>query len=82
MVSGQFNYVRKWVEIDFSGDTFCCDLCPLLETYSRRECRRTGELLPKGWLVGRLCPLVDNPGDYIDPYTGELITNKENKNDT
>ena len=34
-----------------------CKLCPLLETYTRKQCRMTGEYLADGYLVGGLCPL-------------------------
>ena len=35
----------------------CCDLCPLLETYARRQCRRTGEYILDTRGVGYECPL-------------------------
>lgn len=34
-----------------------CKLCPFLETYSRKQCRLTGEYLADGYLRGGLCPL-------------------------
>ena len=35
-----------------------CKLCPLLETYARKQCRLTGEYLADGYLIGGLCPLI------------------------
>lgn len=34
-----------------------CKLCPCLETYTRKQCRLTGEYLADGYLRGGLCPL-------------------------
>lgn len=70
-------YVERWVKISFTGDTVRCDQCPLLETYSRRQCRLTAEYLANGYLTGRLCPLVEEPNTYLDPYTGELFDLEE-----
>lgn len=42
----------------FPKGEVCCDLCPVLETYSRRQCRLTGEYLAKGYLRGWKCPLI------------------------
>lgn len=47
-----------------------CKLCPLLETYARKQCRLTGEYLADGYLVGGMCPLIieerehENGGEY------------------
>lgn len=45
------------VSLFFPAGEITCDLCPLLETYSRRQCRRTGELLPNWMVRGDYCPL-------------------------
>lgn len=58
-------YVKRTVEIPFSGDTVCCARCPLLETYARKQCRKTGEYIIDDRIVGGWCPL-------IDPETGEV----------
>lgn len=50
-------YIRATVEICFSGDA-CCQNCPLLETYSRNMCRRTGEYIADTRGRGYWCPLV------------------------
>lgn len=57
-------YTRRSVEIVFSGETVCCARCPLLETYARKQCRKTGEYILDERTVGGWCPLVD-------PDTGE-----------
>ena len=67
-MSDKFNcltYVKRTVEIPFSGDTVCCARCPLLETYARKQCRKTGEYIIDDRIVGGWCPL-------IDPETGEV----------
>lgn len=58
-------YVKRTVEITFSGETVCCARCPLLETYSRKQCRKTGEYIVDDRAVGGWCPLVN-------PDTGEM----------
>ena len=42
---GCTTYTTRWVEIPFTGDTVCCARCPLLETYARKQCRRSGEYI-------------------------------------
>jgi hypothetical protein len=52
-------YQTGTVQIHFPDGHVCCDLCPLLETYARKQCRRTGEyLLDTRATVGYECPLV------------------------
>jgi len=63
--SNCLSYVKRTVEIPFSGDTVCCARCPLLETYARKQCRKTGEYIIDDRIVGGWCPL-------IDPETGEV----------
>lgn len=51
-------YTEALVNIYFPEGHICCDLCPLLETYARKQCRRTGEyLLETKNTVGFNCPL-------------------------
>lgn len=51
-------YAKTEVEIFFPGGDVVCELCPLMETYSRKQCRRTGEyLLNTRDTVGIWCPL-------------------------
>lgn len=58
-------YTRTVVDIYFPEDKVCCQLCPLLQTYSRNQCMRTGELIPDTRITGMWCPL-------INPETGEV----------
>ena len=51
-------YTAASVTIFFPEDHVCCDLCPLLETYARKQCRRTGEYLLDTRVTGNECPLV------------------------
>lgn len=57
-MNGVLRYEKANVEINFPEGHVCCDLCPLLETYARKQCRRTGEyLLDTRVTVGYECPL-------------------------
>ena len=52
-------YVKASVEIFFDPEHVSCAYCPLLETYSRNQCRRTGEyIIDTRYTVGRYCPLI------------------------
>lgn len=56
--NGCTEYVTAIVDIGFEPDHVACQYCPLLETYSRNQCRRTGEyILDTRYTVGRWCPL-------------------------
>lgn len=61
--SATLSYVKRTVEISFTGDV-CCARCPLMETYSRKQCRKSGEYIVDDRAVGGWCPL-------INPETGE-----------
>lgn len=50
-------YTKATAEIYFPGGNVCCDLCPLMETYARKQCRRTGEYLTDTRVTGMWCPL-------------------------
>lgn len=54
---GVREYTKAAVEIYFEKDHVCCQLCPLLQTYSRNQCMRTGELIEDTGGVGMWCPL-------------------------
>ena len=64
--------VRKYavteVKIYFPDNDICCRLCPLLETYARKQCRRTGEYINEDKVQGIWCPLkileVDEHDDF------------------
>ena len=50
-------YTRAHLTVHFPEGNVRCTLCPLLETYSRKQCRLTGEYLAEGYLIGGMCPL-------------------------
>ena len=51
-------YTKATVEIGFPEDRVACEYCPMLETYARNQCRRTGEYLMDIRARGYYCPLV------------------------
>lgn len=66
--SGVRYYTVAKVEIGFPEDKVCCDFCPLLETYARKQCRRTGEYIADSRTIGYDCPLIfkeDNNGTDV-----------------
>ena len=58
MTNGILKYTEAKVSIFFEPDHVCCQFCPLLETYARNQCRRTGEYIVETRVRGRYCPLV------------------------
>lgn len=53
-------YISTVLDIHFPEEKgVCCALCPVMETYARKQCRRTGEYLYDGQVRGHLCPLVE-----------------------
>lgn len=69
------SYSERWVNIFFTDDEVCCKYCPLLETYSRKQCRRTGEYITNDNIAGYWCPLLkaDEKGNIVNPETGEVL---------
>lgn len=58
MSDGVLAYTEATVSIFFEPDHVACAYCPLLETYARAQCRRTGEyIIDTRYTVGRYCPL-------------------------
>lgn len=57
MGNATLKYTRAVVDINFSGNVDC-DHCPLLETYARKQCRRTGEYIYDSRGRGLWCPLI------------------------
>ena len=55
--SGIQYYTRAKTDIYFPESRVCCEYCPLLETYSRKQCRRTGEYIADARTIGYNCPL-------------------------
>lgn len=63
--SGVKYYTKGTVDVFFPENRVCCEYCPLLETYARKQCRRTGEYLVDTRTIGYECPLrfeEDNNG--------------------
>lgn len=64
-------YITATARIHFpESEGIQCKLCPLLETYARKQCRMTGEYLADGYLIGGMCPLMteDKEDEYgIEP---------------
>lgn len=58
MIDGVLEYTEATVSIFFEPGHVACAYCPLLETYARAQCRRTGEyIIDTRYTVGRFCPL-------------------------
>ena len=57
------DYIKVYVDIHFESDHFDCAHCPLLETYSRKQCRRTGEYIIDDRVRGYWCPLIKEEED-------------------
>lgn len=58
MLDGRVKYyTQTTVTIGFPENRVCCAFCPLLETYARKQCRRTGEYITDERANGYFCPL-------------------------
>ena len=58
MTNGVNEYIEATVSIFFEPDHIACQFCPLLETYARNQCRRTGEyIIDTKFTTGMYCPL-------------------------
>ena len=55
--SGVSYYTKAKVEVFFPENRIACAYCPMLETYARNQCRRTGEYLVDTRTIGYECPL-------------------------
>ena len=69
--NGGTEYMALQVTIFFYDGVVCCDRCPLLETYSRKQCRRTGEYLADTRTTGYECPLVEVKMEETNEYQPE-----------
>lgn len=65
MIQVEHNSFRRSVDRYYQAtlniyfvDEPCCDHCPLLETYARKQCRVTGEYLSDTRFCGYMCPLI------------------------
>ena len=56
-MNGVTKYLKATVDIYFSEGIARCATCPLLETYARKQCRRTGEYIVDDRFTGFWCPL-------------------------
>ena len=61
------HYIGATIDIYFPENNVCCDLCPILETYARKQCRRTGEYIYDSRITGYYCPLK-----FITDEKGEI----------
>lgn len=72
MKSSVTRYITVLAPIHFPEEEgIQCKLCPFLETYSRKQCRLTGEYLADGYLRGGLCPLDIKNKEDNDVSTAE-----------
>ena len=55
--SGVKSYLKAKVEIYFPEGIARCSTCPFLETYARKQCRRTGEYIVDDRFQDLWCPL-------------------------
>ena len=55
--SGVKSYLKAKVDIFFPEGIARCSTCPFLETYARKQCRRTGEYIVDDRFTGMYCPL-------------------------
>ena len=55
--SGVSYYTKANVDVYFPENRIACMYCPMLETYARNQCRRTGEYLVDTRTIGYNCPL-------------------------
>lgn len=55
---GVRRYETGTLLVHFPEGHVCCDICPVLETYARKQCRATGEYLLDTRTTGWLCPLI------------------------
>lgn len=58
-------YIETTLKIYFDPGHVACAYCPCLETYSRNQCRMTGEyIVDTRYTVGCWCPLNINETIY------------------
>ena len=55
--AGVKSYLAAKVDIYFPEGIARCSTCPFLETYARKQCRRTGEYIVDDRFTGMYCPL-------------------------
>jgi hypothetical protein len=64
--------VETRVSVFFEKDHICCQYCPFFETYSRKQCRLTGEYIVHEFGRGYYCrlELEGNNETVSDTETG------------
>ena len=50
-------YTEAQAKIFFPENKVCCEFCPIMETYARKQCRLTGEYLADTRTIEYMCPL-------------------------
>ena len=55
--NGVSYYTKATVDVYFPENRIACQYCPMLETYARNQCRRTGEYLVDTRTIGYNCPM-------------------------
>lgn len=75
MKEGITEYTHCKVDIYFPNSAVMCQYCPLLETYARKQCRRTGEYIVNDKTFGYYCPLKKME---VNDDTGEITENPVN----
>ena len=75
------NYVITEVSVVFQLGAVDCAHCPLLETYSRKQCRKTGEYIVDDRTLGAFCPLniTQEDRDKIAQFNYEYLNTKEKR---
>lgn len=63
MSGGCTDYIKVTAQLYFESEHFDCAHCPLLETYARKQCRRTGEYIIDDRVRGYWCPLMKEEED-------------------
>lgn len=79
-MDGCVKYVKAYIDINFEENHVDCDHCPLLITYSRKTCGRTGELVVNpSKTVGYYCPLVwgDSGSEFLNAIFNDKKENEK-----
>ena len=50
-------YTEAQAKIFFPENKVCCEFCPIMETYARKQCRLTVEYLADTRTIEYMCPL-------------------------
>lgn len=61
-------YFGATVRVFFEADHIACAFCPLLETYSRKQCRMTGCYIVDDRVIDCRCPFFEDAVDFQTNY--------------